>query len=101
MPLPETTQRWRALVTDLQQSGLPIREFAVRRDVNAKTLAWWRTKLARVPTSPTFVEQRLAPPSPSPVARAVRLSFTTMPVSVEVPVGTDLAWLRRVVEALT
>jgi hypothetical protein len=31
----------------------------------------------------------------------VRLSFTTMPVSVEVPVGTDLAWLRRVVEALT
>jgi hypothetical protein len=101
MPLPETTQRWRALVTDLQQSGLPIREFAVRRDVNAKTLAWWRTKLARAPTSPTFVEQRLAPPSPSPVARAVRLSFTTMPVSVEVPVGTDLAWLRRVVEALT
>jgi hypothetical protein len=44
---------------------------------------------------------RLALPSPSPVARPVRLSFTTMPVSVEVPVGTDLAWLRRVVEALT
>ena len=101
MPLPETTQRWRALVTDLQQSGLPIREFAVRRDVNAKTLAWWRTKLARVPATPTFVEVRLALPSPTPVARAVRLSFTTMPVSVEVPVGTDLAWLRRVVEALT
>jgi hypothetical protein len=101
MPLPETTQRWRALVTDLQRSGLPIREFAARRDVNPKTLAWWRTKLVRAPATPTFVEQRLAPPSPSPVARAVRLSFTTMPVSVEVPVGTDLAWLRRVVEALT
>ena len=47
MPLPETTQRWSALVTDLQQSGLPIREFAARRDVNPKTLAWWRTKLVR------------------------------------------------------
>ncbi len=101
MPLPETTQRWSALVTDLQRSGLPIREFAARRDVNPKTLAWWRTKLVRAPATPTFVELRLALPSPTPVARPVRLSFTTMPVSVEVPVGTDLAWLRRVVEALT
>ena len=97
MPLPETTQRWRALVTDLQRSGLPIREFAARRDVNPKTLAWWRTKLVRAPATPTFVEVRLAPAAPT----VLRLSFTTLPMSLEVPVGTDLAWLRRVVEALT
>jgi hypothetical protein len=97
MSLPDTTERWSALVTDLRRSGLSIREFAARHDVNAKTLGWCLTKLRHAPVSPRFVEVRLAPAAPT----VLRLSFTTLPMSLEVPVGTDLEWLRQVVGALT
>ena len=53
--------------------------------------------MRHAPVSPRFVEVRLAPAAPT----VLRLSFTTLPMSLEVPVGTDLAWLRQVVGALT
>ena len=38
-------EEWAVLCREQKASGLPTREFAERFGVNARTLAWWRSRL--------------------------------------------------------
>jgi len=93
--------RWTRIVEELEASGLSAREFAKRREINASTLKWWRSHLRpsglEDPASGalSFVEVQIG----APVA-AVRVHLDRASVSLEVQAGTDLQWLRAVVDAL-
>ena len=102
--------RWAELVATQRQSGLTIRQFAAQHHVNESTLSWWRGQLQQ-PVLPAFVEVPLpaVPPvlsSPStaeskPVSMPLRVELVDRRVALTVPVDTDLAWLRAVVDALS
>lgn len=36
---------WAALVAEFEGSGESLEQFAIRRDLNANTLKWWRSRL--------------------------------------------------------
>ena len=101
-----TASRWRVLVEAQAASGLPIREFARQRDVNASSLSWWRSRLRRTSAgtaqapaeaAPAFAELTVS--APAPRDRLV-LTLDRVKVSVVVDQQTDLALLRQVLEAL-
>lgn len=93
-------QRWARVVEEFEASGIGAREFALRRGLNPSTLKWWRSQLRhREPATAavstvSFVELQMA----APVLLRVRLD--RIGAYVDVPPGTDLSWLRAVVDAL-
>lgn len=99
MALSPTAQRWARLLAAQQNANLPTRAFAALHDVNPSTLNWWRARLRR--EAPTFIEVRIPPAEPRPSSAPLRLELAALPVSIDVPIGTDLAWLRAVVRALS
>lgn len=102
--LTPTARRWANLLTQLARSGLTLREFAAQRDLNASTLAWWRTRL-RKPRPPLVGRFRAVEvPELVPVvaaARPLRVQLAGGRVVIEVVADTDLGQLGRVVEALS
>ena len=42
-----TETKWRGVIGEQERSGLTVREFALRRGINASTLFWWRCRLRR------------------------------------------------------
>ena len=76
----KTRDEWRGLVGELERSELTVRDFALQRGVNARTLGWWRSQLRREPRP--FV---------------VHLDEST---SVEVPAGFDEDDFERLVAVL-
>lgn len=111
MALRATEERWSRLLERYEASGQSLREFAASVDVSPKTLAWWRRQLERPASG--FIEVGLSPtptvsPAPSapepaaPTSKAPPLAveLVSRGLRIEVPAGSDLAWLRRVVEAL-
>lgn len=99
MALSPTARRWARLITAQQLVNLPTRAFAAQHDVNPSTLNWWRARLRK--EAPTFIEVRIASSTTPPSSAPLRLQLTAVPLSIDVPVGTDLAWLRAVVQALS
>jgi transposase-like protein len=93
--LTPTAQRWAALVAELERSPLSLSAFARRHGVHPSTLSSWRSRLASASRS-SFVDVTPAR-TPAPV---LELELPDFGVRVPVPVGTDLAWLRTVLEAL-
>lgn len=111
MALRATEERWSRLLERYEASGQSLREFAASVDVNPKTLAWWRRQLqGPVPgfievglsSAPTVSPSPSAPEPSAPSSDTPRLAveLVSRGLRIEVPAGTDLAWLRRVVEAL-
>lgn len=102
MVLSPTAQRWARLVSALEQSNLTAASFAARNNVNASTLSWWRSRLRGTTALQRFVDVALpaeavgvSPPS------ALVVELVDRGVRVTVPYGTDLDWLRAVVESLS
>lgn len=91
--LTPTAQRWAHLVAELERSALSLTAFARRHGVNPSTLSSWRSRL-RAARRATFVD---VTPEPAPV---LELELPDFGVRVAVPEGTDLVWLRTVLEAL-
>jgi transposase-like protein len=94
-------QRWARVVEEFEASGVGAREFAQRRGINPSTLKWWRSQLRRgsppgtaVPAL-SFVELQVEVP-----VTPIRVRLERAAVSFDVPPGTDLRWLRAVVDAL-
>lgn len=103
----ESIDRWRKVLVSWEASGLPLREFAAQRGLKAKSLEWWRWKLAALkkqddaPSLPVTTSRLFVPLDVvKPASRALRLRFDRVPVGLDVPHSTDLAWLRAVVDAL-
>ena len=106
--MPEVRQpaaaRWSVVVREFEASGLTLREFAQRRDVNASTLGWWRARLRHYPHEAeparpaAFVEVTLpVPVRPKP---PLRVRVDGRPWFVEVPDDADHDGVRRLLEAL-
>ena len=87
---------WSLIIAELEASGKSTREFAARRGLNASTLGWWRTQLRRRPHQASFVEVEVTGEASQPIVIEVARTGHR----VVVPLGVDLAHLRRVVNAL-
>ena len=95
-----TAQYWANLIAEHEQSKLSVQDFANKKGIHSVTFYAWRRRLQS--EKPAFVEVRVAPlrpEAPRPEA-PLRLNFRDGTVSLEVPMGTDLRWLRAVVETL-
>ena len=87
-------ERWRELVAEFDQSSSSLQAFAEEHGVSARTLAWWRVRARERRGRPQggFIE--LVPATSPPLRVSVRGA------TIVVDDDTDLALLRRVVEAL-
>ena len=95
-------RRWRALIEEHAASGLTNELFARKKNVNPRTLAWWRSRLKNAAPRPqlavptvTFTEVGVAEPE-----RTVVLALDDFGVHLVIDHDTDLALLRRVLEAV-
>lgn len=102
MELSAAEQRWFALIEEFEQSGLSHAQFCQQRKLKSKTFAWYRSRwrgrrsqTLLVPAPPAFVELAL----PQAVV-PLMLRLDRRGLTLEVPVGADLAWLRTVLDAL-
>lgn len=103
MPETASTQRWRQLCAAYQTSGLTARVFAERHGINARTLLWWRSqlkKLDRERREAPVLEQTFTVVRVQEPVGTVVLAFEHIDAHVVVDHETDLALLRRVLEAL-
>ena len=111
MSLTPAARRWSAILDDYERSGLTQREFAKAHDLNPSTLGAWRSKLGRSCTDRAmesgFTELVVGEVEPAAeddggvaagAALVIRLGGRDAEVVVEH--DTDLALLRRVVDAL-
>jgi len=92
MPTP-AERHWQPIVRRARASGVSIRAFARQQGFNENTLAWWSWRLGDLGDS-AFVEVAVVEE-----ARPLRLHVGA--VRVDVDARSDLALLRRVVEALS
>ncbi len=93
MPTPGE-QHWQPIVRRARRSGGSIRAFARQHGFNENTLAWWSWRLGDRGDS-AFIEVAVGPEA----ARPLRLHVGG--VHVDVDTSSDLALLRRLVEALS
>lgn len=90
------------MVGELDDSPLSVSEFAAKKGVSPRTLAWWRWKVRqrgveRPGNGLRFVELTVEPDrSPAPI----RLHFERLGMEIEVRHGFDAELLRTVVGAL-
>jgi hypothetical protein len=70
-PARRSAQDWASLVEEWRGSGLGLGEFATLRGVKARTLSWWRWRLATRGSSP-LAPLRLVPLQVEPAADAAR-----------------------------
>jgi len=103
-------KRWSAIIDEHEASGKTIRVFAASRGVNAKTLAWWRSRLGRSRKASSKAARKqkaaasvrfdaMAVASSDPRDRTVVIAFDDLPAHIVVDDDTDLTLLRRVLEA--
>lgn len=103
MPDTPAARRWRSLLAEQAASGLSDAVFAQRHRINPRTLAWWRSTLRRRDREATavFTELVVADPEVVPVPGRVIVAFDRWEAHVVVDGRTDLALLRRVLEAVS
>ena len=94
--LSPNAQYWADLIQKYERSGMSVQAFATLHGVHFTTIYAWRRRLRN--RQPTFVEVSLPETSEIP---PIRVQILNRPVSLLVPMGTDLQWLRIVVEALS
>jgi len=103
-------KRWSAIIDEHEASGQTIGVFAEARGVNAKTLAWWRSRLGRSRKASSTAARKQGPPaavrfdavtvsSHEPSEGTVVIAFDDLPAHIVVDHDTDLTLLRRVLEA--
>ena len=90
-------RRWAALIDQAERSNLSNREFAARAGVNPNTLAWWKWRLGS--TRRTAATRFIEVVEHEPIASTLSVELGE-DVVITVDDHTDLALLRRVVDAL-
>lgn len=90
---------WERLVRRWRASGKSVKAFAEGHGVRAGTLQWWAWKLGQeqrespMPFVPVEVSAPLAAPSET-------IDLEVAGMQVRVPVGADVAYVARLVDAL-
>lgn len=101
MSLTPTAQRWARLVSAFERSNHTAAAFAAQHDVNPSTLMWWRSRLRNGAIPGGFVAVELPAVVSQPrIPAPLRLELPGRGVALTIPPDADLAWLRRVVDAL-
>ena len=96
-----TSRRWRRIVAEQLESGLSVQAFAQSQNVKAGTLRWWKGRLRKRDAEaadgarPQFMALTVAEP-----AGTVVLTLEDHRAHVVIDQQTDLALLRRVLEAM-
>lgn len=98
-------QEWQVIVAELEASGLSLNAFAVQRGVNRSSLCWWKGRFRReARESGGDAGSKFVPlvvkPAPAPAPSEVVVRIDGRPISLRVARDTDLALLRRVLDAL-
>jgi hypothetical protein len=88
---------WQRHLDDQLSSGLSQRDFCASRGLSLASFGYWKRRLARSDLTsacdPLFVPFHPERPHPD----SVRLSRPGG-LTVEIPFGSDLRWIRRLVE---
>jgi hypothetical protein len=95
-------RRWAPLVDEHRRSGLTIKAFCEKHNLNHGTFGWWRLRLLRdpVPQQPkteTFIALELAG---DPVRPTVVVALESFDAHIVVDRKTDLTLLRDLLAAL-
>jgi len=96
--LSSNAQYWADLIQKYERSGMSVQAFATMHGVHFTTLYAWRRRLRT--KQPAFVEVSV-PKRDTSEAPPIQVQILNRPVSVVVPIGADLRWVRAVVEALS
>jgi hypothetical protein len=89
-------KKWSAILDDAESAALPMREFARSRGLNPNTLAWWKWRLKQSPSPPPERPRFV----PILVASRPQLEVRVGAACIDVDDETDLALLKRVIQAL-
>lgn len=97
-------RRWAPIVRKARRSGLSLRDYARKHDINEHTLLSWNTRLGDRVNDDAFAQDGFVEVTVTQVAVAeppppLRLQLGR--VCVDVDQRSDLALLRQVVEALS
>jgi transposase-like protein len=97
-------EQWSAVIEELGTSGESVEGFCRRRGIRARTLSWWKWKLASAPrrSSPAAAIRLLRVAVSPEASRAVAcgVAIEVADVRVHVEVGTDVAYVGALVESL-
>lgn len=91
-------RRWKPIIRKARESGMTMSDFARTHGINKNTLAWWSARL-RDREDEGFVQVIVDQGAAVPQVGPLRLQLGR--VSFEIDQRSDLALLRRVVEALS
>ena len=88
---------WQRHLDDQLSSGLSQRDFCASRGLSLASFGYWKRRLGRRDSAhaqePMFVPIR----PDRPRSESVRLSHPAG-LTVEIPIGSDVRWIRRFVE---
>jgi hypothetical protein len=97
-------EEWSALLDELAASGEPLESFCRQRSIRRSTLYWWKWKLGSSRrTSAPRAAIRLLPVAVSSnvgAAPSVAVVIGVADLQVRVEVGTDVDYIRALVDAL-
>jgi len=99
MHITPAEKRWRPWIEAHQRTGLTVRAFCNENGLKYSTFSWWKQRirnLDRARSETQFIALTVAEPP-----KALTLTLWERRVEVPVNMDTDLALLRRVVEALS
>lgn len=107
-PDPALRQQWQKRLERFHQSGLSVAAFCVRERISAPSFYSWRRRLDSKPDFPRPPRSDHAPPHAAPRLLPVHILPPSPSVEVVLPTGpilrvapgTDLAFLRSLVDAL-
>lgn len=91
----ERTAHYRRLLAEFEANGQSLQKFAASKGVAYTTLAYWKSRLARLPTAPAF--QEVVVPAAPAAAFELELGAGRR---LRIPSGFDAGELARLLQAL-
>ena len=93
-------KKWEGMVEEWERSQMSAEAFAEQKGIHASTLRGWRRKL-KMKDSQKMHPKAFVEVSLPTRENTISIDFHGRNFSLRVPVGTEVGWLRRVVEALS
>jgi hypothetical protein len=94
-----TKEQWAEQVRKWKASGLTAQQYADREGLNRGTLIWWKSRLRREVSAPTFIEVTVPTRHPCIDEERIEIELTNG-VRLRVGKAVDAAQLRLVLSAL-
>lgn len=99
MHITPAEKRWRPWIEAHQRTGLTVRAFCQENGLKYSTFSWWKQRIRNLDRSRS--ETRFTALTVAEPRQSLTLALRDRRVEVHVDKDTDLALLRRVVEALS